>query len=103
LSTIEATFAMLRFPKQIVQLIYNSGCCGMAGRIFWLRKNIAKSIMQMGEDTLFQKIRSAASAEIAAGTSYRHQIFLMEPMKSFASSYYFARMKPVGCGRFSTK
>jgi hypothetical protein len=48
----------------------------MAGS-FGYEKEHYEISMQMGEDTLFPKIRStAASTEIAAaGTSCRHQIF----------------------------
>ncbi|SHG31784.1 hypothetical protein SAMN05444396_10866 [Flavobacterium segetis] len=76
LSSIEATFAMLSLPKNSSVTIYNSGCCGMAGS-FGYEKEHYEISMQMGEDTLFPKIRStAASTEIAAaGTSCRHQIF----------------------------
>jgi hypothetical protein len=76
LSSIEATFAMLNVPENNSVTIYNSGCCGMAGS-FGYEKEHYEISMQMGEDTLFPKIRStAASTEIAAaGTSCRHQIF----------------------------
>jgi FAD/FMN-containing dehydrogenase/Fe-S oxidoreductase len=76
LSTIEATFAMLNVPKNSSVTIYNSGCCGMAGS-FGYEKEHYEISMQMGEDTLFPKIRATdASVSIAAaGTSCRHQIF----------------------------
>jgi FAD/FMN-containing dehydrogenase/Fe-S oxidoreductase len=76
LSSVEATFAMLNVPKNSSVTIYNSGCCGMAGS-FGYEKEHYEISMQMGEDTLFPKIRStAATTEIAAaGTSCRHQIF----------------------------
>ena len=76
LSSIEATFAMLNIPKNSSVTIYNSGCCGMAGS-FGYEKEHYEISMQMGEDTLFPKIRSTAdTTEIAAaGTSCRHQIF----------------------------
>lgn len=76
LSSIEATFAMLNLPKNSKVAIYNSGCCGMAGS-FGYEKEHYQISMQMGEDTLFSKIRSTAeTTEIAAaGTSCRHQIF----------------------------
>ena len=76
LSTVEATFAMLNVPRNSSVTIYNSGCCGMAGS-FGYEKEHYEISMQMGEDTLFPKIRSTASStEIAAaGTSCRHQIF----------------------------
>ncbi|MCW2120133.1 FAD-binding and (Fe-S)-binding domain-containing protein [Flavobacterium sp. 7A] len=76
LSTVEATFAMLNIPKNNTVTIYNSGCCGMAGSFGYEKEHYDIS-MQMGEDTLFPKIRSTAqTTEIAAaGTSCRHQIF----------------------------
>jgi Fe-S oxidoreductase len=76
LSTIEASFAMLNLPKNNKVTVYNSGCCGMAGS-FGYEKEHYEISMQMGEDTLFPKIRSTeASVSIAAaGTSCRHQIF----------------------------
>lgn len=76
LSTIEATFAMLNLPVNTTVTIYNSGCCGMAGS-FGYEKEHYEISMQMGEDTLFPKVRSTATntAIAAAGTSCRHQIF----------------------------
>ena len=76
LSSIEATFAMLNLPRNSTVTIYNSGCCGMAGS-FGYEKEHYQISMQMGEDTLFPKIRSTDSttAIAAAGTSCRHQIF----------------------------
>jgi hypothetical protein len=76
LSSIEATFSMLNVPKNSTVSIYNSGCCGMAGSFGYEKEHYDIS-MQMGEDTLFPKIRSTApTASIAAaGTSCRHQIF----------------------------
>lgn len=76
LSTIEATFAMLNLPSNTMVTIYNSGCCGMAGS-FGYEKEHYEISMQMGEDTLFPKVRNTATntAIVAAGTSCRHQIF----------------------------
>ena len=76
LSTIEATFTMLNLPKNSSVTIYNSGCCGMAGSFGYEKEHYDIS-MQMGEDTLFPKIRAteATVAIAAAGTSCRHQIF----------------------------
>ncbi|OAB29391.1 hypothetical protein SAMN05444395_11915 [Flavobacterium fryxellicola] len=76
LSTMEATFAMLNVPKNNTVTIYNSGCCGMAGS-FGYEKEHYEISMQMGEDTLFPKIRATdtATAIAAAGTSCRHQIY----------------------------
>ena len=76
LSSVEATFAMLNLPKNSSVTIYNSGCCGMAGSFGYEKEHYDIS-MQMGEDTLFPKIRATNSetAIAAAGTSCRHQIF----------------------------
>jgi FAD/FMN-containing dehydrogenase/Fe-S oxidoreductase len=76
LSTVEATFAMLCVPQNNSVTIYNSGCCGMAGSFGYEKEHYDIS-MQMGEDTLFPKIRNTEShvAISAAGTSCRHQIF----------------------------
>lgn len=76
LSTIEATFAMLNIPTNNKVTIYNSGCCGMAGSFGYEKEHYDIS-MQMGEDTLFPKIRATENtiAIAAAGTSCRHQIF----------------------------
>ena len=76
LSTIEATFAMLNLPKNNKVTVYNSGCCGMAGSFGYETEHYDIS-MQMGEDTLFPKIRSTEPnvSIAAAGTSCRHQIF----------------------------
>ncbi|TYA74243.1 FAD-binding and (Fe-S)-binding domain-containing protein [Seonamhaeicola marinus] len=75
LSTIEATFSMLNLPKNYKVSVLSTGCCGMAGS-FGYEKEHYKVSMQVGEDTLFPKIRhSEASVVIAAsGTSCRHQI-----------------------------
>ena len=76
LSSVQATFAMLNIPKNTTVTIYNSGCCGMAGS-FGYEKEHYEISMQMGEDTLFPKIRTTDSSVYiaAAGTSCRHQIF----------------------------
>ncbi len=76
LSSVEATFAMLNLPKNNSVTIYNSGCCGMAGSFGYEKEHYEVS-MQMGEDTLFPKVRAtdAETAIAAAGTSCRHQIF----------------------------
>jgi Fe-S oxidoreductase len=76
LSSVEATFAMLNLPVNSSVTIYNSGCCGMAGSFGYEKEHYDIS-MQMGEDTLFPKIRATdATVYIAAaGTSCRHQIF----------------------------
>ena len=76
LSSVEATFSMLNLPKNNLVTIYNSGCCGMAGSFGYEKEHYDIS-MQMGEDTLFPKIRATEQtvAIAAAGTSCRHQIF----------------------------
>lgn len=76
LSTTHATFGILNIPKNYKPTIMNTGCCGMAGS-FGYEKEHYKVSMQVGEDTLFPKIRNTAeNVEIAAaGTSCRHQIF----------------------------
>ncbi len=76
MSSVEVTFAMLNLPKNSNVTIYNSGCCGMAGSFGYEKEHYDIS-MQMGEDTLFPKIRvtNSETAIAAAGTSCRHQIF----------------------------
>ncbi|WP_299715765.1 FAD-binding and (Fe-S)-binding domain-containing protein [uncultured Tenacibaculum sp.] len=76
LSTTNSIFTMLNIPKNYDVRIMNTGCCGMAGS-FGYEKEHYKVSMQVGEDTLFKKIRNASKAtEIAAsGTSCRHQIY----------------------------
>ncbi|APA00766.1 FAD-binding and (Fe-S)-binding domain-containing protein [Flavobacterium commune] len=76
LSAVEATFAMLNVPKNNSVTIYNSGCCGMAGSFGYEEEHYEIS-MQMGEDTLFPKIRATDEnvSIAAAGTSCRHQIY----------------------------
>ncbi|MDU8885668.1 FAD-linked oxidase C-terminal domain-containing protein [Yeosuana sp. MJ-SS3] len=75
LSSIEPTFAMLNLPENYSVVIINSGCCGMAGSFGYEKEHFDIS-MQIGEDTLFPKIRNIdKSISIAAsGTSCRHQI-----------------------------
>ena len=75
LSTSEATFTMLNIPKNYKPTILNTGCCGMAGS-FGYEKEHYEISMQVGEDTLFPKVRNTSETiEIsAAGTSCRHQI-----------------------------
>lgn len=75
LSSTEPTFKMLSIPKNYSVTIINSGCCGMAGS-FGYEKEHYKISMQVGEDTLFPKIRKANNDTIIAapGTSCRHQI-----------------------------
>ena len=75
LSNISATFDMLNIPENFNVSIINSGCCGMAGS-FGYEKEHYKLSMQIGEDTLFPKIRNSEEQVViaAAGTSCRHQI-----------------------------
>jgi len=76
LSGTFASFKMLNIPTNYAVNILNTGCCGMAGS-FGYEKEHYKVSMQVGEDTLFPKLRNCTSdTEIAAsGTSCRHQIF----------------------------
>lgn len=76
LSGTFASFKMLNIPTNYAVTILNTGCCGMAGS-FGYEKEHYKVSMQVGEDTLFPKVRNLnADTEIAAaGTSCRHQIF----------------------------
>jgi len=76
LSNINASFVMLNLPENFNVTIINSGCCGMAGS-FGYEKEHYKLSMQVGEDTLFPKIRNTEKETeiIAAGTSCRHQIY----------------------------
>lgn len=76
LSSTLAIFNILNIPKNYSVTILTTGCCGMAGSFGYEKEHYALS-MQVGEDTLFPKIRNcAATTEIAAaGTSCRHQIY----------------------------
>ena len=76
LSSTHATFSILNIPKNYKPTIMNTGCCGMAGS-FGYEKEHYKVSMQVGEDTLFPKVRNASKEIeiVAAGTSCRHQIF----------------------------
>jgi FAD/FMN-containing dehydrogenase/Fe-S oxidoreductase len=76
LSNIAASFTMLNLPKNFEVTIINSGCCGMAGSFGYEKEHYDVS-MQVGEDSLFPKVRNcdASVAIIAAGTSCRHQIY----------------------------
>ena len=72
----ENPLAELNLPENYTVTILNTGCCGMAGS-FGYEKEHYKVSMQVGEDTLFPKVRNCSSdTEIAAaGTSCRHQIY----------------------------
>jgi Fe-S oxidoreductase len=76
LSSTHSSFTILNIPKNYKVTILNTGCCGMAGS-FGYEKEHYKVSMQVGEDTLFPKVRCCSpETEIAAaGTSCRHQIF----------------------------
>jgi len=75
LSSVEPTFTILNLPTNYSVTIINSGCCGMAGSFGYEKEHYDLS-MQVGEDTLFPKIRNldASISIAAAGTSCRHQI-----------------------------
>ncbi len=75
LSNMEASFKMMNLPTNFNVSIYTSGCCGMAGSFGYEKEHYDIS-MQVGEDTLFPKIRKTKKETkiVAAGTSCRHQI-----------------------------
>ena len=76
LSSTNASFQILNLPENYSVTIMNTGCCGMAGS-FGYEKEHYKVSMQVGEDTLFPKIRNCSKDTeiVASGTSCRHQIF----------------------------
>ncbi|MFN0729080.1 FAD-binding and (Fe-S)-binding domain-containing protein [Polaribacter gochangensis] len=76
LSSTAASFNILNIPKNYSVTILNTGCCGMAGSFGYEKEHYDLS-MQVGEDTLFPKVRNCATGTeiVAAGTSCRHQIF----------------------------
>lgn len=76
LSGTHASFQILNIPKNYSVTIMNTGCCGMAGSFGYEKEHYDIS-MQVGEDTLFPKVRNTAKETeiVAAGTSCRHQIF----------------------------
>lgn len=75
LSNSKHTFDMLNIVSNYNVRILNTGCCGMAGSFGYEKEHYEVS-MQMGEDTLFPKLRNASEKAIivASGTSCRHQI-----------------------------
>ena len=75
LSSSAPTFAILNLPKNYNVTILNTGCCGMAGSFGYEEEHYDIS-MQIGEDSLFPKLRKLENDTIiaAAGTSCRHQI-----------------------------
>jgi len=76
LSGTVASFEILNIPENYKVTVLNTGCCGMAGSFGYEKEHYQLS-MQVGEDTLFPKVRNASKDTIivAAGTSCRHQIF----------------------------
>lgn len=76
LTNMSAAFAMLNIPENFRVTFINSGCCGMAGSFGYEKEHYDIS-MQVGEDTLFPKIRNTDDTVeiVASGTSCRHQIF----------------------------
>jgi len=76
LSGTHASFKILNIPTNYSVTIINSGCCGMAGSFGYEKEHYDIS-MQVGEDTLFPKLRNTPKETeiVAAGTSCRHQIF----------------------------
>ncbi|NJB82685.1 hypothetical protein GGR97_001463 [Wenyingzhuangia aestuarii] len=75
LSNSKHTFDMLNVIPNYKVTVLNTGCCGMAGS-FGYEQEHYKVSMQMGEDTLFPKVRNTAADTVivASGTSCRHQI-----------------------------
>jgi FAD/FMN-containing dehydrogenase/Fe-S oxidoreductase len=76
LSGTHSSFQVLNIPENYSVTVMNTGCCGMAGSFGYEKEHYTVS-MQVGEDTLFPKVRNTPKeTEIAAaGTSCRHQIF----------------------------
>ena len=76
LSSTSYTEKLLSLPLNYNVEVLPTGCCGMAGSFGYEKEHYDIS-MQIGEDTLFPKIRNFdQSVEIvASGTSCRHQIF----------------------------
>lgn len=76
LSSTVASFNILNIPTNYSVTILSTGCCGMAGSFGYEKEHYDLS-MQVGEDSLFPKVRNCNNdTEIAAaGTSCRHQIF----------------------------
>ena len=57
LSSTNASFQILNLPENYTVTILNTGCCGMAGS-FGYEKEHYKVSMQVGENTLFPKVRN---------------------------------------------
>jgi FAD/FMN-containing dehydrogenase/Fe-S oxidoreductase len=93
LSSVLPTFEILNIPENYTVRILNTGCCGMAGS-FGYEKEHYEISMQVGEDSLFPKVRKMeASVSLAAsGTSCRHQVFdgtqktALHPIQIFKSA-----------------
>ncbi len=75
LSSTYPIFEILNLPENYNVSILNTGCCGMAGS-FGYEKEHYKLSMQIGEHSLFPKIRNCTEDTVLAvsGTSCRHQI-----------------------------
>lgn len=75
LSTMQPTFTILNIPRNYSPTLMSTGCCGMAGSFGYEQEHYTLS-MQVGEDSLFPKIRNTPAdvALVAGGTSCRHQI-----------------------------
>lgn len=75
LSSTEHTRKILSLPQNHHVEIIQTGCCGMAGSFGYEAEHYEVS-MQMGEISLFPKVRTAKASTIviANGTSCRHQI-----------------------------
>lgn len=72
---MQPAFEMMNLPVNYKVSILNTGCCGMAGS-FGFEKEHYEISMQIGEDSLFPKVRNLNTETIlvASGTSCRHQI-----------------------------
>ena len=75
LANVSAPFNLLNLPTNYTVSVVNSGCCGMAGSFGYEHEHYKVS-MQMGELSLFPKIRKANKNVViaATGTSCRDQI-----------------------------
>lgn len=75
LEGMQGTLRMLNLPVNYKAIAMDTGCCGMAGSFGYEEEHYELS-MQVGEDSLFPKIRNFDNATVcaAAGTSCRHQI-----------------------------
>ncbi|MCK0132539.1 FAD-binding protein [Flavobacteriaceae bacterium F08102] len=73
---VNPIFEVLNLPRNYEVSIINASCCGMAGSFGYEKEHYELS-MQIGEQSLFSKVRKFPSTTILAtsGTSCRHQIF----------------------------